>query len=436
MTSYLNKHLPGRNIFANPGPTNVPLSVQYASIAPSMDSRDEDFLANVYQPSLEGLKRVLKTTTAQIFLNSASGHGAWEAVLVNLLSPGDKIFIVESGIFSEAWGGMAKNLGLVPQILPSNQRTGIDVSEINKALLADTAHDVKAICVVHNETSTGVTLPLAEIRKAIDETGHPALFLVDAISSLASIDFRMDEWGVDGVIVGGQKGLMLPVGLSFAAVSPKAWAATERSTSHKHYFSWRVMASRPHKSFVGTPPTHMLFALRESLRLIDAEGGIDAVLARHSRFAEAVRRCTLYWGKGDDGVQKEGAPYIYCTAPERFSDTVTTVVIPGDGKATEVRKTAFQLGVTLGLGISRETSGKAVRLGHIGDNNEASILSLLGVVETALNIAGVPHYPGGVVKAVQYFAQSTAVSATAVEENKVETSAKFNGHAAPAAQKE
>ncbi|KAJ3335977.1 hypothetical protein HDU93_003930, partial [Gonapodya sp. JEL0774] len=369
--------------------------------------QSDDFADTVYLPTVAALKRVLKTTSGQVFLSASSGHGAWESVLVNLLSSGDEILMVEGGIFPEAWGGMAKNLGLQVRYIHTNARIGLDLGELRTVLSADTAHRLKAVCVVHNETSTGLTLPLAEIRKVIDEVAHPALFLVDTISSLASIDFRMDEWKVDGVVGGGQKGLMLQTGLAFSAVSPKAWAATAHSNLPKHYFNYKVAITRvPFKSFAGTMPTQQILALRESLRLIEAEGGVDAVTARHHRLAEGVRRCVDHWGKGDAGKQLEGAPENFCQDPTRYSDSITAVLIPGVGKPEAVKKTSLELGVSLGGGIGKWTQGKIIRIGHLGDNNESSILGVLGTIEVALNIAKVPHYPGGVTKAVRFFAEA------------------------------
>ncbi|KAJ3335974.1 hypothetical protein HDU93_003927 [Gonapodya sp. JEL0774] len=393
---------------------------------------DEDFTNNVYLPSVEYLKKILKTETAQIFLSASSGNGSWESVLVNLLSAGDKILIIEGGFFSDLWGFMARNLSLETQVLPTPVRTGLDLDSLRTTLLADPEHTIKAICVVHNETSTGVTLPLGEIRQVIDETAHPALYLVDTISSLASIDFRMDEWKIDGVVCGGQKGLMLPTGLAISAVSPKGWAASATSNLPKHYFNWRFQIQRlPHKSFAGTIPTHMIFALRESLRIIEAEGGVDAVVARHKRLAEGVRRCVAYWGNGGTSTQLEGAPEFFCQDPTRYSDSITAVVIPGEGKPTEVKKACLELGVSLGGAIGKWTQGKVIRIGHLGDNNESSILAILATVETALNITGVPHHAGGVTQAVKYFAEAkkTAKKAAEAAESAEPAQVKTNGHA-------
>jgi alanine-glyoxylate transaminase/serine-glyoxylate transaminase/serine-pyruvate transaminase len=329
---------------------------------------------------------------------TGSGHAAWEASLTNLFSPGDRLLLLETGHFSESWGRMAHGLGLATQIVPADWSKGASMADLRAALETDTAHSIKAVCVVHNETSTGLTMPLAQIRAAMDAAKHPALFLADTISSLGSIDFRMDEWGIDAAVGGSQKGLMLPTGLSFTGVSAKAMAVHKSSTLPKHYFNWTQMLSRPHQSFIGTVPANFFFGLAESLRLIDEEG-LENVFARHSRLAEAVRRCVQHWS-GNGGVR------LFCEDPARCSDSVTAIRMPDGFDADALRRTAMQrFNVSLGGGLG-PLGGKVFRIGHLGDLNEPMILGTLAVVEMALKLDGVPHTPGGVDAAMTYLAET------------------------------
>jgi len=385
----------GRHFFANPGPTNIPDSVQQAVARGTVDFMGPDFLA-VYDRCVEGLKRVLRTT-GQVFMYTGSGHAAWEATLVNLLSPGDRILVIETGHFSEAWSRMAADLGLVVETLPAEWRRGLDYAALRDALGADRAHGIKAVCAVHNETSTGMTLDLARIRAILDEAAHPALFLVDIISSLGSIDYRHDEWGVDAAVGGSQKGLMLPVGFSFTAVSAKAMEAHARSTLPKHYFHWSRMLERRHRSFIGTVPIALFHGLQEALRLIEEEG-LDAVLARHHRLAEAVRRCVRHWA-GNDG------PQLFCLAPERVSDSVTSILVPDGFDAEALRRRVATMNVALGTGLGR-LNGKVFRIGHLGDLNEPMVLGTLATAEIGLRLEGIPHAPGGVDAAMSYLAET------------------------------
>jgi alanine-glyoxylate transaminase/serine-glyoxylate transaminase/serine-pyruvate transaminase len=394
-TSDMTKPLRGRLFFANPGPTNIPDSILKAVSHHTVDFMDASFIA-LYERCAAGLKRVLKTKQ-HLFFYTASGHGAWEASLVNLLSPGDKILVLETGNFSESWGRMAEGFGVVVQTLPADWRLGVDMAALRSVLAADESHQIKAVCVVHNETSTGVSLPLDEVRAALDATGHPALFLADTISSLGSLDFRMDEWGVDAVVGGSQKGLMLPTGLSFTGVSEKAMAAHAHAKLPKVYMDWTRMLTRPHKRFIGTVPVSYFFGLEESLRLIEEET-LDEVFARHARLAEAVRRCVRHWS-GNNG------PQMFCLDPSRASNSVTAVLMPEGFDADAVRKTAYsRFNVSLGGGLSK-LGGKVFRIGHMGDLNEPMVLGTLAVVEMALKIHGVPHTAGGVDAAMAYLAQ-------------------------------
>ncbi|MDI3307340.1 MAG: aminotransferase class V-fold PLP-dependent enzyme [Acetobacteraceae bacterium] len=387
----------GRQFFANPGPTNIPDSVLLAVAHTTVDFNDESFL-EVYDACVEGLKRVLKTRQ-HVFMYTASGHGAWEASLVNLLSPGDTVLILESGHFSDSWAKMATDLGLEVRTVPADWRRGVDIGAVKAALAADTGHVIKAVCAVHNETSTGMMLPIQEVRAVMDAVRHPALLLADTISSLGSIDFRMDEWGVDAAVGGSQKGLMLPTGMSFTGVSEKAMAAHKTSRLPKHYFNWTNMLARRHKSFVGTVPISLFYGLKESLRLLEEEEGLDAVFARHHRLGEAVRRCVQHWS-GNNG------PQLFCLNPGRYSDSVTAVLMPEGYDADALRRTALtRFNVSLGGGLSK-LQGKVFRIGHLGDLNEAMVLGTLSVVEMAMKVDGVPHTPGGVDVAIAYLAET------------------------------
>jgi alanine-glyoxylate transaminase / serine-glyoxylate transaminase / serine-pyruvate transaminase len=383
----------GRLFFANPGPTNIPDSVLKAVSHHTVDFNDADFV-EIYQRCFTGVKTILGTK-GHLFFYAGSGHAAWEASLVNLFSSGDRILIAETGHFSESWGRMATALGLDVQTVAADWNKGPDTQAIEAALKADTGHKIKGVCVVHNETSTGMAVSLVDMRKAIDAAKHPALFMVDTISSLGSLDFRMDEWGIDCAVGGGQKGLMLPTGLSFTGLSDKAMQAHLSSTLPKHYFNWTTMLARPHKSFLGTVPVHFFFGLQESLRLMLEEEGLPNLLARHTRLANATRRAVKHWS-GNQG------PALFSLDPSRYSDSVTAVRMPEGFNSDAVRKTAHErFNVSLGGGLSR-LAGQVFRIGHMGDLNEPMLLGTLGVVEMALKINGVPHASGGVDAAIQY----------------------------------
>lgn len=384
----------GRQFFANPGPTNIPDSVLRAMDRPSIDFNDAEFVP-VYDAAFAGVKRVLQTAQ-HLFMYNASGHGAWEASLTNLLSPGDTILVVESGYFSDEWAAMGRCHGLEVRMLTADWRRGADIGELRRQLAADTDHVIKAVCVVHNETATGMMLPLPAIRAAMDEASHPALFLVDTISSLGSLEFRMDAWGIDCVVGGSQKGLMLPTGMSFTGVSDKALAAHATARLPRFYFDWTMMANRPQKSFIGTIPVNIFYGLRESIRLLEEEG-LDAVVARHARLAEATRRAVRVWA-GNDG------PTLFCLSPDRYSDSVTAVLMPDGFSGDALRRTVRdRFNVSLGGGLGA-LGGKIFRIGHLGDLNEPMLLGALAAVEMALRIEGVPHGRGGVEAAMAYLA--------------------------------
>ena len=387
----------GRQFFSNPGPTNIPDSVLRAMNRATVDFNDPEFL-EVYESGVRGLKSVLQMAAAgsELFFYTASGHGAWEATLVNLLSPGDTVLVLESGYFSEGWSAMAEKLGLRVQLMQADWRRGVDPASVEAALRADGEGRIKAVLAVHNETATGMSMPLPALRAAIDAAGHRALLLVDTISSLGSLEFRMDEWGIDGAVGGSQKGLMLPTGFSFTAVSARGMAAHGQARLPRHYFDWDEMLKRPHRSFVGTVPVSQFYGLRESLSLIEQEG-IDGVVARHHRLAEATRRAVRTWS-GNAG------PQLYCLDPARLSDSVTAVLMPEGHHADAVRRTALdRFNVSLGGGLGK-LGGKVFRIGHLGDLNEPMILGTLGVVEMSLRANGVPHGRGGVDAAMDYLA--------------------------------
>lgn len=385
-----NRKPRGRLFFANPGPTNIPDSILLATAHHTVDFNDEAFIA-LYEDCVAGVKRVLGTTQ-HLFMYTGSGHAAWEASLVNLLSAGDEILIIETGHFSQSWARMASDLGVTTRLLAADWRRGADMGALHAALADDKTHAIKAVCAVHNETATGMVLPLSEVRAAMDATKHPALLLADTISSLGSLPFGMDALGVDAAVGGSQKGLMLPTGMSFTGVSEKAMAVHKTSTLPKHYFNWTNMLARRQKSFVGTIPTSFFYGLKESLRLIEEEG-LDNVTARHTRLARAVRAAVQRWS-GNNG------PQLFCTTPARMSDSVTAVLMPEGHDADAVRATALgRFNVSLGGGLG-PLGGKVFRIGHLGDLNEPMILGTLASVEMALKLNGVPHGAGGVEAAM------------------------------------
>ncbi|GAC1345887.1 MAG: aminotransferase class V-fold PLP-dependent enzyme [Acetobacteraceae bacterium] len=384
----------GRQFFSNPGPTNIPDSVLRAMDRPTIDFMDPEFV-EVFKAGVAGLKRVLRTEN-EVFLYTASGHGSWEATLVNLLSPGDGVLVLESGWFSEGWSDMAVKFGLRPTVVAADWRRGIDPQAVAAALREDPGHSIKAVLAVHNETATGMAMPLSEIRAALDGAGHPALLLVDTISSLGSLEFRMDEWGIDAVVGGSQKGLMLPTGFSFTAVSAKAMRAHAEAKLPRHYFDWTEMMKRAFRSFVGTIPTGLFYGLRESIRLIEEEG-LDAVVARHHRLAEATRRAVRVWSSNS-------GPQLFCLDPARYSDSVTAVLMPDGHDADAVRRTALnRFNVSIGGGLGR-LGGTVFRIGHLGDLNEPMILGTLSAVEMSLRVNNVPHGRGGVDAAMEWLA--------------------------------
>ncbi len=383
----------GRHFLQIPGPTNVPDRVLRAIDFPTMDHRGPEF-ADLGKSVLEGLRRVFKTR-GHVVIYPASGTGAWEAALVNTLSSGDAVLMCETGHFATLWQKMAVKLGLKPEFLPGDWRTGADPQAIEQRLRADTAKSIKAVCVVHNETSTGVASRIGEVRKAIDAAAHPALFMVDTISSLASIDYRHDEWGVDVTVAGSQKGLMLPPGLSFNAISDKALAAAKGAKLARSYWAWdEMLASGKSGYFPYTPATNLLYGLREALAMLEEEG-LDNVFARHQRHAEATRRAVRAWGLE-----------VLATNPAEYSASLTAVLLPAGHDADRVRKIVLEtFDMSLGTGLGK-LAGKVFRIGHLGDFNDLTLMGTLAGVEMGLTLAGVPVKNEGVAAAMRYLAES------------------------------
>jgi alanine-glyoxylate transaminase/serine-glyoxylate transaminase/serine-pyruvate transaminase len=369
----------GRHFLQIPGPTNVPDRVLLAMARPTIDHRSPEFAA-LTREVLDGLKSVFQTTGAVVVFPS-SGSGAWEAALVNTLSPGDRVLAFENGEFARLWAEVAGRLALDVEVVPCEWGRGVDPALVESALRADGR--ARAVLVVHNETSTGVTSRLADIRQAIDRAGHDALFMVDAVSSLASIDLRHDGWGIDVTLAGSQKGLMLPPGLSVHAVSRKALAASRSARLPRSYWSWEPMLAANEAGFFPyTPATNLLYGLRESLRML-AEEGLPCVFARHHRLARAARRAVAGWGLR-----------ILCERPDEQSSVVTTVMMPEGYDSDEIRRLAGErFNLSLGAGLGR-LKGRAFRIGHLGDFNELMLIATLAGVEMTLAAAGVPFKPG------------------------------------------
>jgi alanine-glyoxylate transaminase/serine-glyoxylate transaminase/serine-pyruvate transaminase len=389
------RRVAGRHFLQIPGPTPVPDRILRAISYPTIDHRGPEF-ERLGRTVLASLKSVFKTASP-VIIYPASGTGAWEAALVNLFSPGDKLLMFETGHFATLWKNMAARLGLSPEFITSDWREGADAAAIEARLVEDKAQAIKAVCIVHNETSTGCVSPVAAVRKAIDAARHQALLLVDTISSLASIDYRHDEWDVDVTVAGSQKGLMLPPGLSFTAVSEKALKAAESARLPHSYFDWREML-RPNAQgfFPYTPSTNLLYGLKEAIEMLHEEG-LDNVFARHDRHAEATRRAVQAWGLE-----------VLCKKVSHYSSSLTAVLMPGSHNADRLRETALEhFDISLGTGLGK-LAGKVFRIGHLGDTNDLTIVGALAGVEMALGLAGVPHRTGGVQAAMAYLAEAAA----------------------------
>ena len=390
-------HRAGRHFLQIPGPTNVPDRVLRAIDAPTIDHRGPTF-QKLGHEVLEGVKAVFQTKNP-VIIYSASGTGAWEAALVNTLSMGDKVLMVETGHFAALWQKMAVKLGLKPEFIAGDWRHGVNAAEIGTRLEADKNHEIKAVCVVHNETSTGVTSNIHAVRKAIDHAAHPALLMVDTVSSIGSLDYRHDEWGVDVTIGGSQKGMMLPPGLSFNAISPKALLAVKHAKMPRAFWDWEdMLAANKNGFFPYTPATNLLYGLREALLMLQEEG-LQNVFARHLRHAEATRRAVRAWGLE-----------IVCADPAEYSAAVTAVMMPAGYDADKLRSVILEhFDMSLGMGLAK-LQGKVFRIGHLGDFNDLTLMGTLAGVEMGLAVTGVSHQKGGVDAAMQYLAECAGKS--------------------------
>ena len=382
----------GRHFLQIPGPTNVPDRVLAAMAAPTIDHRGPEFVQLCLE-ILDAIKPVFGARNPVVIYPS-SGTGAWEAALVNTLSPGDRVLCFETGHFATLWRDMAQRLGLTVDFVPGDWRHGVAPEVVHDRLAADAGHEIKAVLVVHNETSTGVTSRVPEVRAAIDATGHPTLLMVDTISSLASIDYRHDEWRVDVTVAGSQKGLMLPPGLGFNAVSDKALAASERASNERSYWDWKpIMEANRSGMFPYTPATNLLYGLREALRMLDEEG-LDAVFARHARHAEATRAAVLGWGLEVLSVDER-----------EHSGSLTAVLVGDRGDADRVRQIILdRFDMSLGAGLGK-LAGKIFRIGHLGHFNDLTLAGTLAGVQMGLELAGIPIERKGMDAALERMAR-------------------------------
>ena len=384
----------GRHLLQIPGPTNVPDRILRAMDYPTIDHRGEEFF-NLAKKCLSGIKDIFKTEN-HVIIYPASGTGAWEAALVNTLSPGDTVLMVETGHFASLWVKLARRLGLNAELIETNWRRGAEPEKISERLSSDKTGKIKAVCIVHNETSTGAMSDVFKVRQCIDDVGHSALLMADTISSLASSDFCHDEWGVDVTVSGSQKGLMLPPGLSFNAISEKAWGAYEKSTLPRSYWDWgEHITSNSTGAFPYTPATNLLFGLNEAILMLKEEG-LDNVFLRHKRHAEATRLAVQTWGLE-----------VLCENKNDFSNTLTAVLLPEGHNADNLRSIVLdKFDMALGNGLSR-LAGKVFRIGHLGDFNDLMLVATLGGIEMGLANSSVPHQVGGTQAAMQFLKQNS-----------------------------
>lgn len=384
----------GRHFLQIPGPTNVPDRVLRALSQPTIDHRGPEF-GRLGKEVLEGLKSVFKTS-GPVIVYPGSGTGAWEAALVNTLSAGDTVLMFETGQFATLWKDVAQRFGLVVDFVPGDWRSGVDPAVVEAKLAEDRDRSIKAVAIVHNETSTGIESPVAAVRKAIDRVGHPALFLVDTVSSLGCMDYRHEEWGADVTVSASQKGLMLPPGISFNAISQKAIAATKTAKLPRSFWEWnQMLRDNAGGFFTYTPSTNLLFGLREALAMIREEG-LENVFARHARHAEATRRAVKGWDLE-----------LVCRDPKLYSSCVTAVLMPGAHDADALRKLILErFDMSLGTGLGK-LKGKIFRIGHLGHFNDLSLAGTLAGVEMGLALAGVPFKKGGVGAALEYLASTS-----------------------------
>lgn len=384
----------GWNFLQTPGPTNIPNRVLNAMHRPAVEFLGPDFMAFAVQLFAD-LKTIFKTEAGHPFVYAANGHGAWEAGITNVLAPGDKVLVPETGRFAHSWTYMAEKLQIDCEMLPSDWRRAFDPTAVGARLADDKAHEIKAVLLVHTDTATGITSDVAAVRRAMDDTGHPALLMVDTIASLMTTDFRMDEWGVDITVAAGQKGLMLPPGLGFCAVSEKALAVSDANTAMpRSYWDWRDRLDEKvfYKAFCGTAPEHLLFGLGAAIEMLQEEG-YDAVFARHHRLSRAVHAAIDTWAQA-------GAIELFAQNPEERSNSVTPILIDpayDPMKLREICRDQFNIGLGNGMGKYEKVS---FRIGHMGDLNETMIFGALGAVEAGLKLAGIPYTPGGVGAAI------------------------------------
>jgi alanine-glyoxylate transaminase/serine-glyoxylate transaminase/serine-pyruvate transaminase len=395
-------HHTGRHFLQIPGPTNTPLPILAAIAKPTIDHRGPEF-AKLGLEVLSGIRTIFKTS-GPVIIYPASGTGAWEAALVNTLSPGDKVLMFETGWFSTLWNKMAKRPGIEAECIKGDWRSGVHADAIEARLAEDKAHTIKAVAVVHNETSTGARSNIAAVRQAIDNAGHPALLLVDTISSLASIDYRHEEWGVDVTVGGSQKGLMLPPGLSFNAVSDKALAAAKKAKLPRSFWDWEDMLAINEKGFFPyTPSTNLLQGLRVAIQMLHEEG-LDNVFARHDRAAEATRRCVRHWGLE-----------IQCQNPLEYSSSLTAVRLPEGYSADGLRAEILtRCNMSLGNGLG-PLADRVFRIGHLGDFHDLMVTGVLAGVEMGLRVCGIPHRSGGVDVAMNHLSGNAGATAQAAE---------------------
>ena len=381
----------GRHFLQIPGPTNVPDRVLRAMAAPTIDHRGPEF-QELTQEVLVGLGKVIQTRSP-VVLFPASGTGAWEAALVNTLSPGNRVLMVETGHFATLWKQIATNYGLDVEFLAGDWRHGVNAAEIEAHLVEDAVHSIKAVCIVHNETSTGVASDVAAVRRAMDSARHPALLVVDTILSLASMNYEHDAWGVDVTVGASQKGLMLPPGLSFNALSEKALSANSTATLARSFWDWQpVLKANEQNFFPYTPATNLMYGLREALRMLLAQG-LEHVFARHHRHAEATRCAVDAWGLE-----------LLCANPSEYSSSITAIMMPEGHNAERLLRVVLErFDMSLGIGLSK-LSGRIFRIGHLGDFNDLSLIGTLGGTEMGLVLAKIPHQPGGVTAALDFLA--------------------------------
>lgn len=396
----------GRQFFFNPGPTHIPETVLGAMHRPTID-----FMAPEFKRVLEDVhartKRILKTEQHLLFYGT-NGHGAWEGSLANVFSPGDRMLMIDSGHFSINWAKMARELGLDVEVLAADWRTGVGGGVLEQRLREDKEHAIKGVMVVHNETATGLVHPIADIRAEMNAAAHPAMLLVDTISSLASFDFRFDEWGVDLAVGSSQKGLMMITGLAFVGISERAMAASEHARITRSFVDWRQMLTVAPQRLPGTIPVHLFYGLQEAINLLEAEG-LETVFARHARLAGAVRAAVAHWGGGaKSGIRIDGGDFsgpveaieLLCADPTRTSDTVTAVLTPSGFDANAMRSVALErFNLSLGQGLG-PLAGKAFRIGHLGDLNEPMVLGAIATIELAMAECGMPHVTGGTQAAI------------------------------------